>query len=620
MKRSFIFSVFVFCFSIVSAQRGTVQLPAEAAVVGVINLDRLTSKVSIEEMEQYGFVTKLLKEITGAGDPITKLENTGVNFETPFTFFYGQSREMTYTGASFKLEDSKAFYRAQNRIQLDEIALEKEGKYVKDNVIWLKNKEEIKVILLEPNSYAINQKADSISYAKGWEIPYDYWEESTAAPSEDWNYEEEAEFYGEEIVPFEEDEEISFEEEQAEIQTAHERYANLKDSLRADLQQRTQLMFLGKDAFQSLKNNKEYIEFSKALEEPHDLTLLVNLNSIGNDSYYKSSFEEFLETFMDQGKQIYQMDFTKEGIQMNMKSVMSEKRMQVFSAASNQKLNKELLSYIPAKNHGYMVSGLNSSAAYNEVKDLFLPTLEDSNEGEKLLIAAVWKMMDALVDESALFGMIPSNTVFSFNGMHEMEVEKVSFDYDEETFEYTEVVTTETQTLPSITLAVHAPRGDLIENFFLALDAMEGEAVRKEGDYYRLKEGPMPGIPFYIAFVNEIVIFTNEEDVVRNHLNGYGNKSLGGADLKKIADSPMMYGRMDWSQLPDELKPLFSSSSERKMLEVLSDKTGVFEITTGEMTENSFSMNASYAFHGKYKNGAHYFLELIKSLEESDNR
>jgi len=620
MKKSFFFSVFVACCTLASAQKGSIQLPVEASVVGMINLDRLTTKVSVEEMEQYDFVTNLLKEITGAGEPITKLENTGINFQTPFTFFYGQSHGGDYTGASFHLKDSKAFYRAQNRIQLDEIALERDGKYVNDEVIWLKNKDEVRVMMLEPNAYAINQKADSISFARGWEIPYDYWEESVEAPIEDWDYEEEAEFYGEEIEPVQDEETYAYEEEQNETRMWHERYASLKDSLRNDMQKKMQLQFLQKDAFQSLKNNKEYSEFSKALEEPHDMTLFVNLNTLDNDySYYKNTYDEFLETLMDQGKQIYQLDFTKEGIQIGMKSVMSEKRMEVFTAASNQKVNKELLSYIPAKNHGFMVSGLNSSEAYNKVKELFLPTLEESKEGEKLLIAAVWKMMDALVDESALFGMIPSNTVFSFNGMHEMEVEKVSFDYDEDTFEYTEVVTTEIQTLPSFTVAVHAPRGDLIENFFLALDALEGEAVKKEGNYYRLKDGPVRGIPFYVAFVNEIVIFTNEEDVVRNHLNGYGNKSLANADLKKIANSPMMYGKMDWEQLPEELKPLMGSSSERKMLDVLSDKTGVFEMTTGEMTENSFSMNVSYAFHGKYKNGAHYFLELIKSLEESDD-
>lgn len=605
--------LFTICVSyFAQAQHESLHLPSDCAVVGVIDLQKIAQKVTTEEMEDSEFISSFLRDIYGSHDPALHIGNSGLNPEKTVVFFSGKRGHTTFKGATFSIVDRRAFFNAQPEINRAE--LETEGKFVDAQRLWILSKDEITVLKAEIYRPKIKEIADSIFLERGWENPNQHWFDHDFSSFE-WDIEEEAIFYEEEVDEYFEDAEIIEEEDGIDWNLL---YDTTKDSIEVALLREAYLHYKSDDAFKEIGSSEEYKYLNSGIERGKDIVLMLNYvpeESGGFD--YKGPIEKFLDNMLDQGSQIYEFDFTKTGMDIDMISHMGENRLQVMEAASKQKPDKNLLNYIPANNQGFMTANLNSKASYEKIKELFLPQLESSEEGEALLVAAVWKLIDALVDDNTLFGLIPSSSIFSFNGMREMEVETVTFDYDEDEFEYKEIKTTEMQSLPVFTFGMQLSRSDLVENFLRAFAAMEGEWVMKEAGYYQLKEGPIKGIPIYLAIVDEIMLFTNDQDLVSFHLNGYDKKSLSSSDIKAINQSPLMYGKMDWQQLPEELSSFFSSSSERKMLELLSDKTGSFELTSTISADNAMHAKISYTFHDDFRNGAHYAMEVLKPLFES---
>jgi hypothetical protein len=328
----------------------------------------------------------------------------------------------------------------------------------------------------------------------------------------------------------------------------------------------------------------------------------------------RNPFLNGLESYFKNTWQAAYMNFTSTGMTIDWLNHTGEKMTSVVSAMSESKFDKKLLAYIPATTQGFMVVNMNTKAAYDEAKKIYMPMLDESQDADMVLASAVWSLLDEIINEEALFDMYFSKAFVSFNGIRDMVIEKTTYDYDPETFEYEERVEKGIEKIPALTFGMSTSRSYLVTKFMNAMAAQGNGAVTKEGGYYKMKSGPIPGVAFYLMVKDDIILFTNEQDIVRNNPNGYGKNALSGEQAKKASKAKMMYANIDWENLPEELNKVVNNPSDRKLIKALSDKSGKLEMELGEIKKDYYTMRATYTFHGNHTSGAHYLMEVLNLM------
>ena len=113
---------------------------------------------------------------------------------------------------------------------------------------------------------------------------------------------------------------------------------------------------------------------------------------------------------------------------------------------------------------------------------------------------------------------------------------------------------------------------------------------------------------------NGLFIFTNDEDMAKNHSNGYGKEALSGDIAKKNKKSGFAYAYIDWSKVIDKLPRGMFTSEQNDLLDAMRGKTGVMELTSSKTTIKNTSFDITYGFTGQYENSGKYILDLINSI------
>lgn len=619
-----------------NAQKIVSKIPDSVHTAFVINLPKLIKTMPLKDMENYSFVQGMMNDVFEANQN-TKLSNLGIDFKREALYFAGDYKNYSVSSMVIPLENNNKFVASMNISDEDKAKLLKEGIYYNEEKAYILQNGIYQLVELKINSSFLKEKADSIFVERGWEKPFFYWWEEdddfsflddAHSPLEEWEDEEwEIEDWDMEIDWEEnwEDEttleiiENDWEEEDGfDSRLMHNQ---LKDSLKEQYQPVFWENWLSQSEKHSLIKNQP--AFEKALNKGSDAVLYVHPSSMTsggrNNLLSFNPFWDVSNEVLKRTHQIGYLNITKDGLDLNMETHGNQKIMEVVQAAGKNKYNKDLLNYIPSSAPGYLINSINGKSAYDKLKEVYLTKLDKSEEPEELLYAAFWTLLDDMLDTKSILDLFSANMFLSFNGMQDMKVNRIKFDYDEETFEYTEISEETIEKLPSITFGASTPKTFIIEKFLKAFSAFDDGVVTKEGNFYRMKNGPIDGIPFFIMLVGDIFILTNNEDLVKNYSQGYGKNAISSAEQKAILAQPLTYAKLDWDGLPEELMELSSSKSERDMLSSLKDKSGSFELTVPEIEKEYYTMKMNYRFHGKYKNGAYYMMEILSTLYDNVN-
>lgn len=638
-------SVFIFLIfgHLGFSQNATLSyIPDSCSYVINFDLSRITSNISIDEADNFQFIKTITENYLQLDPKVVSLNNVGVNYGGHAAYFSGATQTTFFSGTIVPIEDEKLFINKTVSDNIIRQALLKNGSFVEGSAIYLVHDGFFIAATVSANEQLAFNVADSLFDANGWEKPFrwDFWSEEgfnfeglEVVEEEEW--EEvivEEEFY-EEVEAFEENtqEETPSEEEVGEVIEIEEfieaysefgddtRYYDIKDSILNVLSEKHALLF--SEQLKSRKNKlvENSKHFKKAMNRVSDVTLFLNTTSVYSNNTYPYSLRRNpllsgLDAYLQNTWQAGYMNFTPTGMTIDWLNHIGEKMTKVMSAMAKSKLDKKLLNYIPASTSGFMVVNVNTKAAYYEAKKLYMPILDESEDADMMLASAVWSLLDEIINEEALFDMYFSKAFVSFNGVRDMVVQKTTYDYDPETFEYEEREESGVQKIPALTFGLSTSRSYLITKFMNAMAAKGNGAVKKEGEYYKMKSGPIPGVAFYLMVKDDIIILTNEQDIVRNNPNGYGKNALSGAQAKKAGNTKMMYANINWENLPAELNEVVNNPSDRKFIKALSEKSGELEMELGEIKKDYYSFKATYTFHGNHKSGAHYLMEVLNLM------
>jgi hypothetical protein len=609
-------------------------VPDSCELVVSMDLVRIGRSFSMNDAANYQFVSFIFENYLNTDGKSVNLNELGMDLHSNPTYFAGNRRNYDYSGVIIKLNKPNTFI---NKVISDNIIrkeLIENTYFVEDRALYLIHNNfyiAMTVNAKEELAFAIT---DSIFDANEWQKPF-RWDNFLGGF--DWGsldlppLEEIIEESVEETEEVEEVEEAEAEDdelmEEPKVKTNWDsifayddehNYYGIKDSIANVLSEKFAEQFrqmMLKNTPGLLANNTA---FKTSCSRKADAMVYVDSKGAYNPGEFpyvsRNPFLKGYNNFMQDAWQTGYMNFTTKGMDIEWVNHVGDEMMSVFRAMSKSKFDKKLLNYIPQQSMAFMTMNVNTAEAYKEFKKIYMPKMENSGDPDKMFTAAVWALVDEIIDENALFDLYLSKAFVSFNGIRDMVVERISYDYDEETFEYAERIEAGIDKVPALTMGMSTTKTGVFEKFLKALAARDNEVVTKVGDYYKLKRGPIPGITFYVMIKGNVMILTNEQDIVRNYQSGYGKQAITGRLMKEAGSNQMMYMYLNMLNMPQKLNELIVNPADRRFVQAMTDKPGVLEIKMGEMTKQYFALKGTYEFQGNYKNGAYYLMDVLNLM------
>jgi hypothetical protein len=404
-------------------------------------------------------------------------------------------------------------------------------------------------------------------------------------------------------------------------ESMEEKYERIMDSVKTAEKAR-----LKKDFYKNSSDGnglyKSNEDFKNTMSVASDASFYLDpskMNDYNDDLFRYNPMLGYSRQLSNNVWQSAHMNMTKEGMNIEWLTHGDEKVMQVTKAAMNKNFNEDLIKYIPSYSQGVAAYNMNMLGAYEEIKKLYMPVLDKSEKPEYLLASAIWSTIDEIVDESAVAELYGANMILSYNGMKEMTLVKTTYDYDEETFEYTDREEEYQDLIPIMTWAISTEKAYLLEKYMKAACAYADEEIVKHKGYYEIKKGPMGGTPFYVVVKEAMIIVTNDKSLVQDHLNGY-DKSIDKEIARSIKETKLVYANMDMEQMPDDLMTFSANKNDREFIEAMKDKTGKMELKMAEVTDDYQKMTATFRYSKNYKNGMFYLLDIIDTMMDQGNK
>lgn len=581
-------------------------LPKDAVTVFSINNISLLQKISMDDLVNYEFMSEVHQELFDGSTSGKTLKDAGLDFNQRLNLFYGKTFTHELTGFTFGVSDKAALFEVFDDFQVLQSSipgLEIYGTFF--NNLLIKDNKAI-LVRIEPTMDHIDEVTDSIWYARGNEMPFEFFDE---APQDDQILNEQT---------YEDNSNNNVFPEATE-NPAIKNYYELRDSVQVVLQQKeltrviNELFLKGINLYDSdprfaaqLTHNAEgafYLDNARNLDKSQGLwyfqTVLPTL--------YKDLQELYAGNVIlgDLFLRDNQVDFEVEAL-------YGPALGSIYAQMNDAKFDKTVLEYIPASSPAYFTYNINLQQAYEQAYKILLPLLSDEKNAQIAMNVLMLELLNEFVNKDALFDTYKGSMFGTFNGVKKIKTKKIIFDYDEETFAYQERETEADADMPVFTLGFSTARKDIPEMVLKHLARLTSRVQRFE-NYWRIDNAILDAAPLYILNTGKLLIFTNDEDLARNHSAGYGAQALGKKQRKTANKSGFMYGSVDITKTLDRFPTEVLTPRNAEIISSLKGKSGRLELTSSETTEAHTTFKLSYSYTGAESTGKH-LLDLVNSL------
>lgn len=632
MKFTFTFLILFLSTSIFS-QTSEDFIPKDAVSVFSINNVNLLQKISMDDLVQYEFMEELQQELFDGSTNGKTLKDAGIDFNQKMNIYYGKGKNYEVSGFSFGISDKNALFLVFDDFDRQESpypGVEFYSSYFNQLLIY----GNVGILLrVDPNFDKLQELADSTWYAQGHTNPwywnddydnYDYEGEYEGDYDEDYEMEEEypAEEFeeGETIDEIREDEFDVDELPIAEDNPGEKNYQEIQDSISYSLR----LLYLDqicKELFVdkiSLKTTDS--RFANQLTHNTEGTFyLDNSRNFRKDQglYY---FQSMLPSLFGRMEELYtgnvmlgDISLKNNSIDLNLKANYSEALGSIYKELADAKFDKNIVNYIPANSSAYFTYTINLREAYEQALEIILPILEKEENPRVAQSVLMIELMDEFINKDALFDTYKGSMFGSYNGVKSVEVERIVFSYDEETFDYTEETVISMEDIPVFTMGFSTGRPDIPEKILDYLKKITRK-ITQEGDVWKIDKGFLDAIPLYIINKNGLFIITNDEQMVRKNSEGFGSDAISKKKFKKAKSGGVMYAYVDLNKTLTTIPQKLFSDEQAFALQKLKDGAGAFELTSSKTTSTYTNFDLKYQFENESDNVGKYILDMINSL------
>lgn len=625
MTKLFGLALCVTCLSTTYGQQSEDIIPKDAVTVFSLNNISILQKVSMDELVSYDFMAELQSELFDGSTQGKTLKDSGIDFNQKMNIFYGKNAEFEISGFTFGISDKNQLFRVFDdfdRVEGSIQGVEYYNNYF--NHLMVKGNSAL-LIRVDANQERLSEITDSIWYARGYEAPWNYYYDDEIPMNYD-DYDEIEEIEGEDegAQDGDEIEEVIIEDadetpEAVDTDDLTLNYFELRDSLEMEYSQRFLLMIADEIFTRGINLKKNDAYFSKQLAHTSDaIFYLDNSRNFRNTNglwYMQRMFPELLQDM----EELYTGNVMLGDIMLNQSSIDVKVQANygdglgsIYEELNGSRFDKNILKYIPANNSGFFTYNIDLKKGYDRAFDIIIPILQEEKNPRVLQNVLVAELMNEFINTDAIFNTYKGSMFGTFNGVKRVKTTRIEFFYDEETFEYGEREVESEEDMPIFTIGFSTARPDIPEKILKHLSRLTSQ-FRKVGNYWVVEDAVLNSLPLYIINQNGLFIFSNDEDLAKNHAMGYGSKALSKKAAKKAKKSGSMYAFMNWGDVLSRLPKEMFSAQQNEILESMRGKTGVMELVSSKTTHHQTTYELSYTFEGSYDNSGKYLLDLINS-------
>lgn len=609
------FLLFIFLLSSIAtfAQKSEDFVPKEAITVFSLNNVHLLEKVALDKLVQYDFMEEVQQELYDGSTNKKTLKEAGIDLDQKLNVFSGRTNRMQVRGISFGVTDLDALFDVFDDYQPTGEKINGADVYESYfNRLVIKNNAAV-LFRVTPDLNLVNNLTDSIWFERGNDYPwYDdqYWYEV-----EDDTFTNEFETEDNTNNPSNEDMFI-------------EAYSNPTEKSYYELRDSVELIVLNEEMVQFcnelfVKNNnliKNSQDFSNQLTHTTEgIFYSDNSRSLKAQSGWNQISRLYPSMYLDLDElytgNVLLGDLYLEDnlIQLKIDANYGEKLGSVYEELANAKFDKNSLKYINKDHSTYFLYNVNLHAAYEQLYDVITPILEKSNDKNLTYRLLFIELIDELLNKETFFNAYKGSFFGTYNGVEKIKTKKIVFDYDEETFEYTEREIEAEEDMPIFTFGLSSDETELIEKFIRRVSRIDEDIHHADG-YWIFENQILNSAPLYVFFANDMVILSNDNDLVKNHREGYGADALPKAEAKKAKKSGTLYAYTDMGRAVESLPRALFSEDENEVLDVFRGKQGEISVTSSETTANKTEFTMNYNYDGSSSNSGAFILDLINGL------
>lgn len=593
-------------------------IPRDAVTVLSINNIALLKKVSMDELVQYEFMAEVQSELFDGSTSGKTLKDSGIDFEQKLNVYYGQNQDYEVAGFSFGISDKKKLFSVFDDFERQESivpGIELYSSYFNHLII----KGNVGIVLrVDPTYEKISVITDSVWMARGFGYLYDnnaYDERNVEIDPEGGDREE---IYSDEEIFDEEEDPDSVQMDEFDVMNKN--YWEMRDSITNELQF-TYFTKIMKEIFvqdRNLKNGDA--KFAAQLLHLSDgIFYLDNSRNFRNAKglwYFQTIFPELytdLQKLYTGNVMLGDIVLNDNSIDIFFEANYGEALGTIYQKLNGTKFDKNVLKYIHQNSTGFFTYNVNLKEGYNQAYDIIIPILSQEKDPRISSNVLMAELINEFVDVDAVFDTYKGSMFGSFNGIKKVKTKKIEFFYDENTFEYGEKEIEGEEDMPIFTLGFSTDRSDIPEKVLKHFSRMTSR-FKKVGNYWIIEDAIFNSVPLYVINNNDLVIFTNDEDLAKNHSKGYGSNSLSGKRASAAKKSKFMYGYFDWGVALSSVPREMFTEKQNEILDAMRGKTGIIELSSSKTTKEKTVFHLTYRFEGNYDNSGKYLLDLVNSV------
>ena len=597
------------------AQRTDDIIPMDAVSVFTLNNIQILQKVSMDELVSYDFKAELQSELFDGSTSAKTLKDSGIDFNQKMNIFYGKNEHYEISGFTFGISDkNKLFTVFDDFDQMESIVQGTEyyNNYfnhlmIRDNLALL--------IRVDSDQEFLTQLTDSIWMARGFELPW-------ADPYE--GYYDNDGYEGEDEQIIENDQELEDMTDDGMVEMDDDGggssdYFELRDSLENELAEQ-HLYDITYDLF-VVKNNLKASDSRLAQQLTHESDAIFyfdnsrNLKSASGLWNFKALFPELVEDMNELYKgnvMLGDVFLKEETVEVVLNAHYGEALGKIYTQLNNAKFDKNVLKYIPASNAGFFTYNIDLKKGYETAYDILIPILSQERNPRVSANVLMLELINEFVNTDEVFATYKGSMFGTFNGIKRVKTTRIDFSYDEETFEYHEQEVESEEDMPVFALGFSTARRDVPEKILRHMSRITSQ-FENMGDYWIYKDAILNSVPLYMINKNGLFIFTNDEDLAKNHSDGYGSDALSGKTAKKAKKSGSIYGYLNLEEIIDELPREMFTDDKYELIESLKGKTGELIVSSSKTTPEKTTYNINYEFIGE-ENAGKYLLDLLNTI------
>lgn len=590
------------------AIRSEQLIPKDAVTVFSINNISLLQKIAMDDLVTYEFMAEVHQELFDGSTSNKTLKDAGLDFDQRLNLFYGKTNHFELTGFTFGVANKSQLFEVFDDFQTfktDISGLEVYGTFF--NNLLIKDQQAL-LIRIEPTMQYIDEVTDSIWYARGNEMPFDFFEQASDA-QEETILEEEA---------YEDNPNANLFPEATENPLV-KNYYELRDSVQvmlqaAELNRVLQEIFIeGQNLFDT--DARLSAQIAHGAEGAFYLDNARNIDRAQGLWYFQtvlpSLYHDLQELYA--GNVILGDLFLRENhIDFEVEAQYGPSLGSIYSELNDAKFDASVLDYIPSTSPAYFTYNINLQKAYEQAYEVLLPLLSDEKNAQIAMNVLTLELLNEFINKDAIFDTYKGSMFGTFNGVKKVNTKKIIFTYDEETFEYQETETETMTDMPIFTLGFSTSRPDITELVLKHMSRLTSR-VQHFDNYWRIDNAILDAAPLYIIQTDKLLILSNDEDLARFHSNGYGKASLNKKQRKAAKNSGFMYGKVDITQTLDRFPTEVLTPRNAEIVTSLKGKSGQLELTSTATNQSHTQFKLSYQFEGEETPGKH-LLDLINSL------